>query len=128
MFEHGEGLGGVPLAEGEEADSPSRNGKAEGMIDCLSHTNPFFSVGAPRGELSDLGKAPGQPGMGEHGGKSSRAEVTTDQVAFEGGHVRPEEVYRPSIVAQGVVGLAQVESRQDTEGKIVEGRSEGEGT
>lgn len=57
-----------------------------------------------------------------------QAEALTEQLAFEGRHVPPEEVYHPSIVPQEVVGLAQEASRRNLEADIPEGRSDGQGT
>jgi hypothetical protein len=57
-FEHRDGPGEVPLAEGEKTDAVIRMDKAEWVIDRLGDPDRFFSMGDPLGERSQLGKAP----------------------------------------------------------------------
>ncbi len=50
-----------------------------------------------------------------------------DQITLEELDVFPENVSRPTILAHGEIGSAQIESRRDLQGKIPEigGHSEG---
>ena len=58
-FEHGDGPGEVPLAEGEKTDTEIRMDKAVWVIDRLGDPDRFFCMCDPLGERSQLGKAPG---------------------------------------------------------------------
>jgi hypothetical protein len=61
-------------------------------------------------------------------GRDASAKGFTEQLAFEGRHVPPEDVQRPTIVPQEIVGLAQEGMSGDLKAEIPEGRSDGEGT
>ncbi len=50
-----------------------------------------------------------------------QAKALIEQLAFEGRHVPPEDVQRPAIVPQEIVGLAQEALRDDLEADIPEG-------
>jgi hypothetical protein len=61
------------------------------------------------------------------GGRDVEAEALTEQLAFEGRHIPPEDVQRPTIVSQEVVSLAQEGMCGDLEAAIPEGCGNGQG-
>ena len=58
-FEHGDGPGEVPLAEGEKTDTEIRMDKAVWVIDRLGDPDRFFCMYAPLGERAQFGQTPG---------------------------------------------------------------------
>lgn len=54
------------------------------------------------------------------------AEALTGQLPFERGDVAPEECDRLRIVAHGHIDLPKVLSRQNLEGEVADGPSDGE--
>ena len=97
------------------------------MSDRLGNPQPFFPEGPALGERAQLGMAPGEPGTGEHGGQEDLAEALVAPRPVEGRHGLPEAVDRPTIVALGLVGYAEVLVRQRLQDDIPAGRGEREG-
>jgi hypothetical protein len=71
----------------------------------LGDPQPFFSKGSALSEQAELGMAHGEPGQGDHGGQEKLVEALVAPRPIEGGHRR---VNRPTIVALGLIGLAEV--------------------
>ena len=126
-FEQGEGPGQVALAEGQQTDPPRGKHEARGVRNRLGNPQPFFPEGPALGERAQLGMAPGEVGTGVHGGQDELAEALVAPRPLEGRHGLPEAVDRPTIVALGLVGLAEVLVRQRVQDDIPTGRGEREG-
>ena len=71
--------------------------------------------------------APGEVGTGDHGGQGSLPEALVAPRSVEGRHDLPEAVDRPTIVALGLVGEAEVVVRQRLQDDIPAGRGERQG-
>ena len=71
--------------------------------------------------------APGEPDTGEHGGQGELTEALVAPRPVEGRHSLPVVVDRPTIVALGLVGSAEVEVRQRVQDDIPAGRGERQG-
>ena len=125
-FEQGERPGQVALAEGQQTDPPRGIHQARGVSNRLGNLEPFFPEGPALGERAQLGMAPGEVGTGEHGGQDD-AEALAAPRPVEGRHGLPEAVDRPTIVALGLVGVAEVVVRQRVQDDIPAGRGEREG-
>ena len=126
-FEQGERPGQVALAEGQQTDPPRGKHEARGVTNRLGNPEPFFPEGTALGERAQLGMAPGEAGTGEHGGQENLAEALAAPRPVEGRHGLPEAVDRPTIVALGLVGYAEVVVRQRVQDDIPAGRGEREG-
>ena len=127
-FEQGERPGQVALAEGQQTDPPRGKHEAPGVSNRLGNPEPFFPEGTALGERAQLGMAPGEPGTGVHGGQDDLTEALVAPRPVEGRHGLPEAVDRPTIVALGLVGYAEVLVRQRLQDDIPAGRGEREGT
>jgi hypothetical protein len=71
--------------------------------------------------------APGEVGTGEHGGRGQCGEVRVAPCPVEKGRGLPEAVDRLTIVALGLVGVAEVLVRQRVEVDISARRGERQG-
>ena len=71
--------------------------------------------------------AHGEVGTGLHGGQDDLPEALMTPRPVEGRHGLPEAVDRPTIVALGLVGCAEVEVRQRVQDDLPTGRGEREG-
>ena len=109
-FEHGNGLGQVPLAQGQPANTAVRLATAEGVIDGLVKLERLIPQGEALGKRAQLGQASDQPAPGEYREQEPLKPLIA-QLAGERGHVPLQDVDGLSIVAQGVVHLAEVEVR-----------------
>ena len=65
---------------------------------------------------------------GGHREQACGTEASMEAIAFQGCHVAPEQVYGPTIVAQAMVGLAEIEIALHLEGKIPQGLGAGQGS
>ena len=126
-FEQGECPGQVALAEGQQTNPPRGKHEARGVSNRLGNPQPFFPEGPALGERAQLGMAPGEPGTGVHGGQEDLTEALAAPRPLEGRHGLPEAVDRPTIVALGLVGYAEVLVRQRVQDDIPAGRGEREG-
>src|SRR5262249_28790292 len=124
-YEQRDGLGENPFVEIHPTNTAIRADQAKGVIDCLSNAEPFFSMGNRLTERTDFGKAQGQPGAREDGGKARHTNVLMGQVACERRDDLPEHLYAPAVVPTGIVDNAQVDIRDDLRAQIVEGLREG---
>ena len=115
------------MAEGQQAN-PKGKYEAPGVSHRLRDPEPFFPKGPALGERAQLGIAPGKPGTGEHGGQEHMTEALVAPRAVEGHHGLPEAIDRPTIVALGLVGVAEVLVRQRVQDGIPSGRGEWPGT
>ena len=97
------------------------------MSNRLGNPQPFFPEGTALGERAQLGMAPGEAGTGVHGGQDDLTEALVAPRPVEGRHGLPEAVDRPTIVALGLVGEAEVVVRQRVQDDIPAGRGEREG-
>ena len=97
------------------------------MINRLGNPEPFFPEGPALGERAQLGMAHGEAGTGVHGGQDDLTEALVAPRPVEGRHGLPEAVDRPTIVALGLVGEAEVVVRQRVQDDIPAGRGEREG-
>ena len=88
------------------------------MINRLGNPEPFFPEGTALGEHAQLGMAPGELGTGVHGGQDDLTEALVALRPVEGRHGLPEAVDRPTIVALGLVGYAEVLVRQRVQDDI----------
>ena len=105
-FEAREGPGQVTLAEGQQTEPVIGTHKAPGVRDLLGDPQPFFPEGTALGEQAELGMARGEPGTGGHGWQEHLAEALVALRPIE--ERQPSAVNRPTIVALGLVGLAEV--------------------
>ena len=101
--------------------------EAAGVRHRLGNPQPFFPEGTALGERAQLGMAPGEEGTGEHGGQDGVPEALMAPRPVEGRHGLPEAVDRPTIVALGSVGEAEVIVRQRLQDDIPAGRGERQG-
>ena len=69
----------------------------------------------------------GEVGTGEHGGQDDLTEALVAPRPVEGCHGLPEAVDRPTIVALGLVGLAEALVRQRLQDDLPAGRGECQG-
>src|SRR5262249_30908786 len=90
--------------------------------------DPFLTPREALAELPNLSEAQAEPGPREHGKKVADSERLAHQVPFEGLHVEPEDVHGPTILADGVVDLAQTEMQLDLEREVAEGSDKGKST
>ena len=97
------------------------------MLNRLGNPEPFFPEGTALGEHAQLGMAHRRARHGRHGGQEELAEALAALRSVEGRHGLPEAVDRPTIVALGLVGLAEVLVRQRVQDDIPAGRGEREG-
>ena len=74
-FEHGDGLGKLPLAQQPKANGPIRQDTAVGVIGGLGDPHPFLCRRPPFGEGAALGKVAGEEAAGKHGGQPRQAEA-----------------------------------------------------
>ena len=106
-FEQGERPGQVALAEGQQTEPHEAIHQARGVIHRLGNPEPFVPEGTALGERAQLGMAPGEVGTGDHGGQDDLPEALVAPRPLEGRHGLPEAVDRPTIVALGLVGMAE---------------------
>ena len=123
----GEGPGQVALAEGQQTDPVIGPHEACGVSNRLGNPEPFFPERPALGERPQLGMAPGEVGTGEHGGQDELTEALAAPRPVEGCHGLPEAVDRPTIVALGLIGSAEVGVRQRLQDDLPAGRGEREG-
>ena len=97
------------------------------MSNRLGNPQPFFREGAALGERAELGMALGEVGTGDHGGQEDLTEALAARHPVEGHDGLPEAVNRPTIVALGLVGSAEVAVRQRVQDDLPVGRGEREG-
>src|SRR5207249_3326990 len=97
------------------------------MRNRFGEPDPVFSVGNPVDEPSQLGKGPGKVASGVHRGKTCQTEALAGQLADKSIDVPPEELRRPSIVAETGVGLAELQIRHDLDAEIPDDLGDGEG-
>ena len=71
--------------------------------------------------------APGETGTGDHNGQENIAKALVAPFPVEGRHALHEGVDRPTIVALGLVGCAEVVVRQRAHNDLSAGRGEREG-
>src|SRR5262245_22077590 len=105
-FERGNGRGGVPLTQGEPAETAVRLPTAERVIGRLGYLERLVPQDAALGKRTQLDQASDQPVPGDYGGQPRLAEVLLKQLAGERRHVPPQDVDGLPIVAQGVVHMA----------------------
>ena len=79
------------------------------------------------GERTQFGMAPGEPGTGSHAGRMTLPEALAALCSTEGRHSLPEKVDRPTIIAMGMIGEAEILIRQCVQGNLTAGRGEREG-
>ena len=97
------------------------------MINRLGDPEPLLAKGDALGERTRLGMARGEVGMGKHGGQDELTEALIAPLPVEGGYGQPEAVDRPTIVALGMVGSADVGVRQRQQANLSVGRGECKG-
>ena len=107
-FEHTHSLGEVPLVEGEQAEAEIRNDTADRVIDGLGNLEPFCANSEALGECPDLGQALDQDDTSVHGGQEHQAKALAEHVTLKIRHTPPGVLDGLTVVAQGVVGLAQL--------------------
>src|SRR4029453_13374911 len=96
------------------------------MINRLGNLEPFISDRPALGERAELSMARSEIRRGEHGG-DQLTEALVALHTVEGRHGLPETVDRPTIVALGLVGDAEVYVRQQVQDNLPTGRSQREG-
>ena len=74
----------------------------------LGDPQPFVPEGTALGEHAQLGMVLGEGSTGEHGGQEDLTEALAAPRPVEERHGLPEAVDRPTIVALGLVGDAEV--------------------
>jgi hypothetical protein len=98
----------------------------------LGNTQPFFSESPAISKCTQLRMAIGKLGTGVHGRKPTGQGDDTDVIAapcpIEECHSLPEAVDRPTIVALGQVGQAEMEVRLRLQDNLPTGCSEREST
>ena len=104
-FEPREGPGQVALAEIQETKPVIGTHKAPGVRNRLGNPQPFFPEGTALSEQAELGMTRGEPGTGGHGGQENLAEALVAPRPIERRH---RNVNRPTIIALGLIGLAEV--------------------
>jgi hypothetical protein len=97
------------------------------VSDRLGNPQPFVPESPALRKRAQLGMAPGEVGTGEHGGQDELTEALVAPRPVEGGYGQPEAGDRPTIVALGTVGSAEVGARQRLQGDLPIGCGEGEG-
>jgi hypothetical protein len=103
-FEQGERPGQVALAEGQQTDLQRGSHQARGVSNRLGNLQPLFPKGKALGERPQLGMAPGEPGMGAHGGEEDLTKALVVPCPVEGHHGLPVVGYRPTILQEGQEG------------------------
>jgi hypothetical protein len=94
------------------------------MIDHLGNREPFLPEGPALGERAQLGMARGEVGTGEHGGQVDPADALVAPHTLQDRYGLSEAVDRSTIVALGVVGHAEVLTRQRLQDDIPTHRGE----
>src|SRR5712691_5790513 len=97
------------------------------MSNRLGNPEPFVPEGSSLSERAQLGLAPPEEGTGAHGGQDELTEALAAPRPVEGHHGLPEAVYRPTIVALGRVGCAEVVVRQRVQDDLPTSRGEHKG-
>jgi hypothetical protein len=128
LFEQGEGLRQVALAEGQQADPPRGKHQAARVLNRLGNAEPFFPEGPALGEQTQLGMTRGESGTGLHGGQEGLPEALLAPRPVEGRQSLPDAVNRPTIVALDMVGSTELLVRQRLQDNIPTNHGEHEGT
>ena len=97
------------------------------MRNRLGNPEPFVSEGHTPGKRAQLGMAPGEESTGKHGGQEDLTKTLVAPRPAERLHGLPEAVDRPTIVALGMVGLAEALVRQRLQDDVPSGCGEREG-
>ena len=98
------------------------------MRNRLGNSESLFAEGTALGEHAQLGMRLGEEGTGGHGGQEELTEALVALRPVEGRYGLPEAVDRPTMVALGIVGSAEVAVRQRVQDDIPAGRGEREST
>ena len=97
------------------------------MSNFLGNPEPFVPEGPALGERAQFGMAPGEVGTGEHGRQDDLTKVLAARRPVESRHALPEAVDGSTIVALGLVGLAEALVRLRVQDSLPAGRGECEG-
>ena len=98
----------VALAEGQQTDTPRGKHQTRGVSDRLGNPQPFVPEGTALGERPNSAWHQASQTREMHGGQEYLAEALVAPRPVEGCHGLPKAVDRPTIVALGMVGLAEV--------------------
>jgi hypothetical protein len=93
----------------------------------LSDPESFFLEGTALSEQAQLGITRGEVSTGEHSRQENLTKALVALRPVEERHGLPQEVYCPTIVALGVVGLAEALVRQRVQDDISTGCGERQG-
>ena len=94
------------------------------MCSRLGNPQPCFPEGETCGERAEFGMAGGEHSTREHSGQEINAEALALLRPVKGGHSLPEAGDRSAIMAQVIVGDAEVLVRQRLQDDFSAGRSE----
>src|SRR2546425_12516733 len=97
------------------------------MSSRLGNPEPLFPKGTALIKHAQLSMTPSEVGTGEHSGQVDLTEALAAPRITEECHSLPEAVDRPSIVALGLVGLAEGLIRQCVLDDFPAGRGERQG-
>jgi hypothetical protein len=98
------------------------------VINRLGDPQPFDPKGSALGERAQLGTALAEEGTGGYCWQRDLTETFAAPRALESRHNLPEAVNRPTIVALGQVGLAEVVVWQHVQGALPADRGERKST
>src|SRR5262249_49909117 len=118
LFQHGDGLEEVSLAQRPKAHSPIRVHTAVGVISSLGNPHPFLSRRSPREEISALSKGEDEDTAGAHRGQTVQTEALLEQFAMETRYALLQQLYRLTIGPQAAVEGPQVVLRYDREADL----------
>ena len=90
----------------------------------LGNPQPFFTEGPALGEHPQRGMAGSELSTGGHGRQEDLTEALAAPCTLKGRYSLPEAVYRPTIVALALIGLAEEAVRQGLQDDIPASRSE----
>ena len=104
----GRALGRSPWRREQQTNRPRGKHQTSGVSHRLGNPEPFVPNDATFGEHAQFGMAPGEVGTGGHGGQEHLAEALMTSRIAEGCRSLSVAVDRPTIVALGLVSLAEI--------------------
>ena len=126
-FEQGERPGQVALAKEQHAYPMRGKHQACGVSKRLGDPESFFPEGSALGEQCPAGHGTGRGCTGVHGGQGDSTEALGAARTVEESRGLPEAVDRPTIVALGLICLAEALVRKGVQGIIPTGRGQRKG-
>src|SRR3954452_21165737 len=101
------------------SEAPASPGDAERLIHRLGEAQALCAHYLSRSEVPELGQTTGSLAAPICAGEPRRPELLAKQIVRKPGHVLPEELQRPRVIAQSGMDPPQALVGQDPEPEVV---------